>query len=600
MNGCEVNLTTSAAHCGRCGNVCATPANAGMPACGDSQCRFTCNTNFADCDGMTGNGCEVDTRTATAHCGGCGRACASRPNTVTSCNAGTCEYSCATGFADCDGNTANGCETDTRTSLTNCGRCGMTCSAPGGTPACVNGACSIAMCGGNFADCDKSAGNGCETDTRTSTAHCARCGNACPVRPNSVPACVGGGCLNTCASGFGECDGNGANGCETNLAITTAHCGACGRACNPANATAACMASACAIAACNAGFADCNSSVGDGCEVNVTNSVSHCGSCGRACTVGNGTPGCAGGACTIASCNAGFGNCDNNVATGCEVNLTNTVAHCGACGRACSLPNATPTCASGACAIAACNAGFADCDRNPANGCEVNLATDVNNCGACGARPEEVCDGRDNNCNGRADEGCPVSLTGLANIDFTSPTYGGGGGGPFTQTCPSGQVVRGIFGASGGLLDRVGVICGTVSINEDRSVTPYRYTVVLSGETNVGPNGGGGGGAFRYRCPGNAMVGRTFGRAGSYIDQVRVECFEWVLVRGAGNVWRVTRSGSQGVSGVYGGGGGGAWDYVCPNNSSGVPSHVRQFFGRSGGYVDQLRVGCTWPVLNTR
>src|SRR5579864_3369512 len=31
-----------------------------------------------------------------------------------------------------------------------------------------------------------------------------------------------------------------------------------------------------------------------------------------------------------------------------------------------------------------CPAGFADCDGNPANGCEVNLNTDSQNCGACG------------------------------------------------------------------------------------------------------------------------------------------------------------------------------------------------------------------------
>jgi len=31
-----------------------------------------------------------------------------------------------------------------------------------------------------------------------------------------------------------------------------------------------------------------------------------------------------------------------------------------------------------------CNAGYANCDGNQANGCEVNLTSDSNNCGACG------------------------------------------------------------------------------------------------------------------------------------------------------------------------------------------------------------------------
>ena len=39
----------------------------------------------------------------------------------------------------------------------------------------------------------------------------------------------------------------------------------------------------------------------------------------------------------------------------------------------------------GACAMGTCNAGFADCDMNPANGCEVNLNTDNANCARFGA-----------------------------------------------------------------------------------------------------------------------------------------------------------------------------------------------------------------------
>jgi hypothetical protein len=50
----------------------------------------------------------------------------------------------------------------------------------------------------------------------------------------------------------------------------------------------------------------------------------------------------------------------------------------------CPIPaNGTPTCADGACGIG-CSAGYADCDGDPATGCEANVATDVDNCGACG------------------------------------------------------------------------------------------------------------------------------------------------------------------------------------------------------------------------
>jgi hypothetical protein len=51
--------------------------------------------------------------------------------------------------------------------------------------------------------------------------------------------------------------------------------------------------------------------------------------------VANGAAGCSGGACAVASCNAGFGNCDGNPSNGCEVAHDTNSAHCGACGRSC-------------------------------------------------------------------------------------------------------------------------------------------------------------------------------------------------------------------------------------------------------------------------
>jgi len=46
-------------------------------------------------------------------------------------------------------------------------------------------------------------------------------------------------------------------------------------------------------------------------------------------------------------------------------------------------PNMTPTCANGALSYN-CFMGYADVDGNPANGCEVNLVNDPQNCGAVG------------------------------------------------------------------------------------------------------------------------------------------------------------------------------------------------------------------------
>jgi hypothetical protein len=37
----------------------------------------------------------------------------------------------------------------------------------------------------------------------------------------------------SCSTGFGNCDNNPSNGCETNIMTHPAHCGACGFACSP-------------------------------------------------------------------------------------------------------------------------------------------------------------------------------------------------------------------------------------------------------------------------------------------------------------------------------------------------------------------------------
>jgi hypothetical protein len=156
--------------------------------------------------------------------------------------------------------------------------------------------------------------------------------------------------------------------------------------CAVANGSAGCsVANTCTVASCNTGYKDCDLNPANGCEVNVTSSVNNCGTCGHVCpAVPNATPGCSSGVCGIGSCNAGYGDCDHNPANGCEVNVTSDVNNCGACGHVCALPNATPACSSSACRIVACNPGYADCNAIAADGCEVNITQDPNNCGGCG------------------------------------------------------------------------------------------------------------------------------------------------------------------------------------------------------------------------
>jgi hypothetical protein len=71
----------------------------------------------------------------------------------------------------------------------------------------------------------------------------------------------------------------------------------------------------------------------------------------RSCAIANGTgsqtwSAGAWGACTVASCTAGFANCDGDATNGCEVNTSTSASHCGACNTACGTGK---SCYSGLC-----------------------------------------------------------------------------------------------------------------------------------------------------------------------------------------------------------------------------------------------------------
>jgi hypothetical protein len=101
----------------------------------------------------------------------------------------------------------------------------------------------------------------------------------------------------------------------------------------------------CTVKACNTGFANCNAIYNDGCEVNVTNDASNCGTCGTKCVAVDGVAACISSKCTVISCNAGYADCDGVYSNGCEANL-DTDSNCGGCGMVCK--NAT-SCSGGTC-----------------------------------------------------------------------------------------------------------------------------------------------------------------------------------------------------------------------------------------------------------
>lgn len=74
------------------------------------------------------------------------------------------------------------------------------------------------------------------------------------------------------------------------------------------------------------------------------------------------------------------------------VDTATSAEHCGGCGRACRFEHgAVGRCAAGNCIRGGCRDGLADCNLDPADGCETDLRTSVNHCGTCGRACAGAC-----------------------------------------------------------------------------------------------------------------------------------------------------------------------------------------------------------------
>jgi len=141
---------------------------------------------------------------------------------------------------------------------------------------CTAGLCSYASCKGGFGDCDGDKTNGCESGLTTA----ASCGASCQAKVDcnttvehaTVTGCsAAGACTFTCTGGFNDCDAVASNGCETDLSALTS----CGTTCgNRVDCTTAvknangitCTGGACGYTTCFAGWANCSGNSATGCE----------------------------------------------------------------------------------------------------------------------------------------------------------------------------------------------------------------------------------------------------------------------------------------------------------------------------------------------
>jgi cysteine-rich repeat protein len=516
--------------------VCDTTCRAGQLRCVGSSGAPVCvdpTTNSGFCGApLTGN-CEDNTATGGTDDNGidCNN---ELPNTVSAqCVMGACSNpACAPGFGDCDGDPTNGCETDVTTDPAHCGRCSTatvdascdTGLANVAVAECQAGQC-IVDCAPGFSNCQggevcaptltncsgtenvdrlnptgQSVRNGCETSTSTDVNNCGSCGNACVSAANNVTAavCTASQCVATACTvyngtaspvvtGFADCDADSSS-CETrsneqtrcnatnlcagpSTAATTTRIG--NRAfptnaneyidcSNPTQfggdpaATWACVRNAadtgyeCQVSTCGPGFFACDPAQPATCfDLSTT---ANCSSCGNICGTGAVCTGAQSGDCfcssatgercrqtgpnytsatctgtnCILNCNPGFADCDGDAANGCEIDTNASLEHCGACNASAANPSTGTTCGTGAVCVAGgsgrvcrcslggspgggevcdrtgtnyngsscdnttgncqltCSPQRADCDSNVTNGCEINLTVPSDtNCGAC-------------------------------------------------------------------------------------------------------------------------------------------------------------------------------------------------------------------------
>lgn len=338
-----------------------------------------------------------------------------------------------------------------------------------------------------------------------------------------------------------------------------------------------------------------------------------------------------------------FGEVDCDPGTACSgscVDTQTSIEHCGSCDSPCEPPGdaRVESCTAGVC-VFACDTGRFDANGDlqmpGSDGCESDCVPsgpevcdgsdndcngqvddglggatcDTQNPGICALGTEsciggaiqcvqessalpEVCNGRDDSCDGTTDEGCPngVSVTNFRD----GPRYGGSGGSLFRTECPGNMVITGFSGRSGSRIDRLQGECRGLELVEDSNFDPFEYTAESTGTSlNLPAQGGTGGSLTSAYCPQAEVVIGIFGREDSEVDRLQIQCGR-IEIEDLAQGFAVQRVAT--VNRNFGGGNGGsAFSYTCPGESV-----VTGIFGRDGSRIDALGVQCADVTVSIR
>jgi len=252
----------------------------------------------------------------------------------------------------------------------------------------------------------------CEGTCVDVTANLSHCG-ACGARCASGEVCADG----RCAQPPDHCPADGCPaGSYCDLAADRCVAGCLSDA--ACDDTTTCTDRSCA--SCPPMRGNCDRAADDGCETDLANDDASCGACGRVCPSGRT---CRAGAC---ACAGGTTDCG-----GACIDTTDALDHCGACGNRCEEPaNGRATCAGGACGVI-CDRGYHACDGR----CVPDdvVATCGGSCSPCSepAHSTATCDGTE--CGYTCDsgytecaEGCceRCETTGCTGLTWCDPSTG--------------------------------------------------------------------------------------------------------------------------------------------------------------------------------
>jgi hypothetical protein len=632
-----------------------------LPATHEADAETTCDGLDNDCDGPTDEGLLG----TLAHCGFCNDACAFDRATAL-CVEGACTLGdCEPGWQNADDDDRNGCEyrcdptregveacdeidndCDTRidegfdlaTDPEHCGACGRVCVLDDAVAGCAEGGCVVAACEDGFVDLDGAPENGCEVacvrsedgveacnaadddcdglvdegfDLLGDPENCGGCGQVCDI-PRATALCVQADCqVRSCDEGFWDVDGLGENGCEYacfptfdgietcdgldndcdartdedfDLQLDPANCGVCGNDCAVDNAVTACAAGDCAFIGCEDGWYDLDDV--PGCEY-------------RCDPTPEGLEG-------TDACNGADDDCDGELDEGSGGGDCDT-GEPGVCGTG------TEDCRDGelVCVqtvqsgVEACDGQDDDCDgRTDEGNPDGGAACATGELGRCGpgtitcvdeglvcVRDQgpigELCNGADDDCEGVTDDGCPTDVNTSGGTRSTG-SAGGGGGSPFTIDCPNGQALVGLDVRSGSEVDGVRGVCQDLRRAENTGASPYTYAVSRGGALNTTGWAADqdGGGLSAFRCQGNELMYEIQVEVGARLDRLWAACGNYAITGSPGAGWNFERTYARNAA--YGGNGGGApITYRCDGNEVAVG-----LFGRAGDRIDRMGLRC--------